>query len=150
MSSFAKQEKQKLVVVLVSRQAFSRKNRSWSIHNNLDNIYFTGYFHHPKQLHESLFRAGRRREPGQEAGPGQHHRQLQHAARAPDAENPQVPAGSGAPGEITSSVSKELDLPHGFSFAVGTILSQLVWIEFQSQKTLEIRSDRSQDRILRN
>lgn len=46
-------------------------------------------------------------------------------------------------------MSKELDLPHGFSFAVGALLSQLVWIEFQSQKKLEIRSDGSQDRILR-
>lgn len=46
-------------------------------------------------------------------------------------------------------MSKELDLPHGFSFAVGTLLSQLVWIEFQSKKKLEIRSDRSQDRILK-
>lgn len=52
------------------------------------------------------------------------------------------------PREITSRLSKELDLLRGFLLASGTLLSQPVWIEFQLQEKLEIRGDRTRDRIL--
>lgn len=99
MSSLVKQEKQKLVVVLVSRLALSRKNRSWSIYNEANDIYFTGHL----QQHSNSMKGFSEQEG--EMNPGKQEGQVStadsastQADRAPDTGNPHESAGNCAPG----------------------------------------------------